>query len=109
MSVAFSKKAIDYIKKKKIINLLVKISFFTQGCIHIYEPKLEPIPNDKLGNFQKNKRFVVNGINISLSDQYIETYNTQKELYIDLQKFPKQKLILKNLEPIIIQTCKLDK
>ena len=109
MSVAFSKKAIDYIKKKKIINLLVKISFFTQGCIHIYEPKLEPIPNDKLGNFQKNKRLVVNGINIYLSDQYLETYNTQKELYIDLQKFPKQKLILKNLEPIIIQTCKLDK
>ena len=109
MIVSFSNKAMEYIKKKSISNLLVKISFFTQGCIHIYEPILEPIPNDKLGKFQKDADLVVNGINIYLSDQYLETYNTQNELYIDIQKFPTQKLILKNLEPIIIQTCKLEK
>jgi len=109
MNVSFSNKARQYTKKKKIINILVKISFFTQGCVHIYEPKLEPISNDKLGNFQKNKRIIVNGFTIYLSDQFLEIYNTQKEIHIDLQKFPKQKLILKNIDPIIIQTCKLEK
>lgn len=109
MNVTFSNKAREYTKKKNIINLLVKISFFTQGCVHIYEPKLEPIPDDELGDFQKNERIIANGFTIILSDQYLEIYQNQKELFIDLQKFPRQKLILKNLDPIIIQTCKMDK
>ena len=109
MNVTFSNKASEYIKKKNIINLLVKISFFIQGCVHIYEPKLEPIPIDKLGNFEKNERIILNGFTILLSDQFLKIYNSQEELHIDLQKFPNQKLILKNLDPIIIQTCKMDK
>lgn len=109
MNVTFSNKAREYTKKKNVINLLVKISFFTQGCVHIYEPKLVPIPNDELGNFEKNERIIVNGFTIILSDQYLEIFKNQKEFIIDLQKFPRQKLIVKNLNPIIIQTCKMDK
>jgi len=108
MMIILSNKAKGYIKKKCIKNLLIKISFFTEGCVHVYEPKIETIIPENIKNYLKNDNFDINGIHVYLSNQYNEIYKNQKDIHVDLQKFPRKKLIIKNIDPIIINACKLE-
>ena len=110
MDIILSEKAKEYITRKRISNLEIKISFFSERCVQIFEPKVQVISDKNLDDFVGIRKEIVDGIVIYISDQFSEIYKEEnKDIHIELHKFPKKKLIIKNIDPIIIQTCKIDK
>jgi len=107
IEISFSNKAKDYLKKKNFKHLLVKTNFFSETCVQIYEPKIAPLKKGEVKDLQDHEKVVLNGLDIYVSKKFLNRFIIEKKIEVDLQRFPK-KLIIKNIDPIVINVCKIE-
>ena len=107
MSILLSEKSKEFIDKNNISYLLIDITFIEEPCTQIYDPKIEMIKNIDTEKYENLEKVSGNKITLYLSKQFIEIYGKLKEYQLDVGGFFKKVLILKNIDPIIKNTCKI--
>ena len=107
MSILLLDKSKEFIKKNNISHLLIDITFIEEPCTQIYDPKIEMIKNIDIEKYENLEKVSGNNITLYLSKQFIEIYGKLKEYQLDVGGFFRKVLILKNIEPIIKNTCKI--
>lgn len=108
MNVILSEKSQEYINKNKISNLLIKVSFFTEGCILIKEPRIENIKNKDREKYTDYNRISKENLNFFIAPDFTEIFSEIEDYFLELEGTLKKKLIIKNIKPIIIRTCQMD-
>jgi len=108
MNVILSEKAQEYINKNDISNLLIKVSFLTEGCILIKEPKIEIIKDKDIINYVDYNKISKGKLNVFIAQNFNEIFGENEEYFLELEGTLKKKLIIKNIKPIIIRTCQMD-
>ena len=107
MMIKLSKKLEDYLQKNNILNLILRIAFFTEGCILIKEPKIEVINDQSLKDFKDYEKICNDKLTLFISEEFKEIYGTKEDFILELGGKLIKKIILLNYQPIIIRTCKL--
>ena len=107
IEIEFSDRAQKYISEKNYRHLLIKISLFSEKCVQIYEPVIISLSSEELDFYQDCTQLTINGMVIYLDKQFLELYPSISQIFIERQRFPKR-LFIKNLDPIIINTCRVD-
>jgi len=107
MSILLSDKSKEFVEKNNISHLLIDITFIEEPCTQIYDPKIEMIKNIDTEKYEILEKVSGNKITLYLSKQFIEIYGKLKEYQLDVAGFFKKVLILKNIDPIIKNTCKI--
>lgn len=108
MTIIISKKLKTYIKKKEISQLLITVSFFTEGCILIKEPKIIDVTHENKRNFYDSEKNLDGSLILHFSKEFYEIFNKNDEYHLDLGSTFRKKVILTNIQPKIIRTCKVD-
>ena len=110
-TITFSKKAREYLKEKEIPSFLIKISLFSEKCVQIYEPIIQPISREEIEKKLSAKEIIKEEgyakPDIFYTSQFEELFKEQNEIQIERKRFPK-KLVIQNIDPIIINTCRVD-
>jgi len=107
MSILLSDKSKEFVEKNNISHLLIDITFIEEPCTQIYDPKIEIIKNDNIEKFENLEKVSGNKITLYLSKQFIEIYGKLNEYQLDVGGFFKKVLILKSVDPIIKNICKI--
>lgn len=107
MSILLSEKSKEFINKNNISYLLIDIIFIEEPCTQIYDPKIEIIKNDDTEKYENLEKVSGNKISLYLSKQFIEIYGKLNEYQLDIGGFFKKVLIIKNIDPIIKNICKI--
>lgn len=108
MSIILSNKSKEYIEKNKISHLLIRVSFFTEGCILIKEPKIEIVNEKDMKKYKDHDKIMNENLTLLISNDFREIFDQKNKFCLDLGGTFKKKIILKNFQPIIIRTCKVD-
>ncbi len=110
MSVKLSNKAKIFIIKNNICNILLDVSYFTEGCVLIKEPKIEIIKSNKdLRDFEEYDQIKHDSLNLYISNDFKQIFPQKEEFLLELGGTIKKKIIIKNIQPQIIRTCQVDK
>jgi len=107
MSILLSDKSKEFVEKNDISHLLIDITFIEEPCTQIYDPKIEMIKNIDTEKYENLVKVSGNDITLYLSKKFIEIYGKLKEYQLDVGGFFTKVLILKNIDPIIKNTCKI--
>ena len=107
MSILLSDKSKEFVEKNDISHLLIDITFIEEPCTQIYDPKIEMIKKIDTEKYENLEKVSGNDITLYLSKQFIEIYGKLKEYQLDVGGFFTKVLILKNIDPIIKNTCKI--
>lgn len=107
MSILLSDKSKEFVEKNDISHLLIDITFIEEPCTQIYDPKIEMIKKIDTEKYENLEKVSGNDITLYLSKKFIEIYGKLKEYQLDVGGFFTKVLILKNIDPIIKNTCKI--
>ncbi len=107
MSILLSDKSKEFVEKNDISHLLIDITFIEEPCTQIYDPKIEMIKKIDTEKYENLEKVSGNNITLFLSKEFIEIYGKLKEYQLDVGGFFTKVLILKNIDPIIKNTCKI--
>ena len=107
MSIILTEKSKKYIEKKKINNISLEITYIEVPCTQIYDPKIEIIKDKDLEKYSSYKKVSNNGLNLNVSKSFIELYGDLNKFELDMGSLIKKKLIIKNIDPIIKNVCKV--
>lgn len=107
MSIILTEKSKKFIEKKKITNLSLEIAYIEEPCTQIYDPKIEIIKDNKTKSYSSYKKVSSNGLTLNVSNSFIELYGDLNEFELDVESLIKKKLIIKNVDPIIKNVCKV--
>lgn len=107
MSINLTQKAELYLKKENAKKLYIDIAFSEEPCTQIYEPSVEIIEDEELEKYNTPHRLSENGIILFISEWFKQLFGEQNEFKLDLKGLLKKKLVIKNIEPIIKNTCKV--
>jgi len=107
MSILLSEKSKEFINKNNISYLLIDITFIEEPCTQIYDPKIEIIKSIDTAKYQNFEKVPGDKITLYLSKQFIEIYGKLNEYQLDVGGFFKKVLILKSVDPIIKNICKI--
>ena len=104
--IILTEKLRKYLQEKTISYLLAKVSFFSEGCVLIKEPKFEVLNANDLEEFQANEKITKDQLTLYISDDFNEIFGSEEEFYLDLKGVLRKKIIIKNIQPIMKRTCK---
>ncbi len=107
MFIALTKESEGYLRKKGIGNLLVDVTLIEEPCTQIYDANITHIKSEDIDKYRNIEKVVDGNLTLILTEQFLKIYGKLDEYQIDLGGFLKKKLILKNVEPIIKNTCKI--
>ena len=107
MSILLSKESEEYLKKNNASNFLVDIIFIEEPCTQIYHATLEKIEEANLEKYKDFETVSKDNLKLYLSDWFLKIYGKLEEFQLDVDGFFKKKLTIKNVEPIIKNTCKV--
>ena len=108
MSISLSNKSKEFLKKSNTTNFLVDIIFIEEPCTQIYNPTIEKIKDVDLEKYEDFEKVSKDNLILYLSDWFIKIYGKLEEYQLDINGIFKKKLIIKNINPIIKNTCKVD-
>jgi len=108
MSIILSNKSKDFLKKSNTSNFLVDIIFIEEPCTQIYNPTIEKIKDVDLEKYKDLEKVSTDNLILYLSDWFIKMYGKLKEYQLDINGLFKKRMIIKNINPIIKNTCKVD-
>ena len=108
MSISLSNKSKEYLKKSNISNFLVDIIFIEEPCTQIYNPTLKKITEADIEKYKDFEKVSKDNLILYLSDWFIQIYGKLEEYQLDINGVFKKKLIIKNIDPIIKNTCKVN-
>ena len=108
MSIVLSNKSKEYLKRSNTSNLLVDITFIEEPCTQIYNPVIEKIEDIDLENYKDFEKVSNDNLILYLSDWFIKIFGKLEEYQLDIDGIFKKKIIIKNINPIIKNTCKVD-
>ena len=93
-------------KKKHISNILLNVKLYEEPCTQIYNPVIKNINSEDidssietLGKFH-NFTFYVH-------PEFNERFNNTQLIELELKGLLKKKVIIRNIEPIITNICKI--
>ncbi len=107
MSIILTEKSKKFIEKKKITTLSLEIAYVEESCTQIYDPKIKIIKDNKTEKYTSYKRVSSNGLTLNVSKSFIELYGDLNNFELDMGSLIKKKLIIKNVEPIIKNICRV--
>jgi len=107
MSIILTEKSKKFIEKKKLRNLSLEIAYIEEPCTQIYDPKIEIIKDNNLEKYSSYKKVSSNSLTLNVSKSFIELYGDLNKFELDMGSLIKKKLIIKNVEPIIKNVCKI--
>ncbi len=107
MSIILTEKSKKFIEKKKITTLSLEIAYIEGPCTQIYDPKIKIIKDNKTEKYTSYKRISRNGLTLNVSKSFIELYGDLNNFELDMGSLIKKKLIIKNVEPIIKNICRV--
>ena len=105
MAIQFSDQVKNYFEKKSITQMRLQVDLIEEPCTQIYNPKLVPFtdsPKDSdilLGSHENVSFYAL--------PEFISRFGQPSELVLSLKGLLKKKVILKNIEPIIKNVCKI--
>jgi len=108
MSILLSNKSKEYLKKSNTSNFLVDIDFIEEPCTQIYNPTIKKIKDVDLEKYNDFEKVSKDNLTLFLSDWFIKIYGKLEEYRLDLNGFLKKRLTIKNIDPIIRNTCKVN-
>ncbi len=108
MSISLSNKSKEFLKKSNTLNFLVDIIFIEEPCTQIYNPTVEKIKDVDLDKYKDFEKVSKDNLILYLSDWFIKIYGKLEEFQLDINGILKKRLIIKNINPIIKNTCKVD-
>ena len=108
MSISLSNKSKEFLKKSNTLNFLVDIIFIEEPCTQIYNPTIEKIKDVDLDKYKDFEKVSKDNLILYLSDWFIKIYGKLEEFQLDINGILKKRLIIKNINPIIKNTCKVD-
>jgi len=108
MSISLSNKSKEYLKKSNTSNFLVDIIFIEEPCTQIYNPTIEKIKDVDFDKYKDFEKVSNDNLILYLSDWFIKIYGKLEEYQLDINGIFKKKLIIKNINPIIKNTCKVN-
>ncbi|MFX1365634.1 MAG: hypothetical protein ACFFCE_02160 [Promethearchaeota archaeon] len=109
MSIILSNKSEEYLRKSITSNFIVDIMFIEEACTQIYNPTIEYIKDVDLENYKDYEKVSNENLILYLSDWFIKIYGKLEEYHLDVGGFFKKKLTITNIDPIIKNTCRIDK
>jgi hypothetical protein len=107
MSILLSKESKEYLKKNNASNFLVDIIFIEEPCTQIYYATIEKIEEADLEKYKDFENVSKDNLILYLSDWFLKIYGKLEEFQLDVDGFFKKKLTIKNVNPIIKNTCKI--
>ncbi len=107
MSITLTEKSKKFIEKKNISNLSLEIAYIEERCTQIYDPKIEIIKNGNLEKYSNYKKVSSNNLTLNISKSFIELFGNLNNFELDMGSLIKKKLIIKNVDPIIKNVCKV--
>ena len=107
MSIILNEKSKKFIEKKNITNLSLEIAYIEEPCTQIYDPKIVIIKDNKIKNDSSYKKVSSNGLTLNVSNSFIKLYGDLNKFELDMGSLIKKKLIIKNVDPIIKNVCKV--
>lgn len=100
--VQFDARAMEYVEKKKINNVLLDVEYLEEPCTQIYSPIVKP--QLMLGSTDKGYRNM-QGLLIEFSEQYLNLFDFSQDVIISTEGLLKKHLSVKNIDPIIKNVC----
>lgn len=107
MSISLSNKSKEFLKKSNTLNFLVDIIFIEEPCTQIYNPTVEKIKDVDLDKYKDFEKVSKDNLILYLSDWFLKIYGKLEEFQLDINGILKKRLIIKNINPIIKNTCKI--
>jgi len=108
MSILLTNRSKEYLKKSNTFNFLVDIDFIEEPCTQIYNPILEKIKDGDLEKYSDFEKVSKDNLTLYLSNWFIKIYGKLEAYHLDLNGFLKKRLSIKNIDPIIKNTCKVN-
>jgi len=106
MSIVLSGKSQQYIIKNNIQYILVDLIITEESCTKIFEPIIKILQKEDLGSYKELENISDGDLKLYISKNFIKTFGITDIFQIDKSGILKIKLVLSNVEPIIINTCK---
>jgi len=108
MTITISKKLLTYLQKKEICQLIAKVSFFTEGCVLIKEPKIIAYSQDDEEKIHDSEKIDEDSLILHFTKEYRDIFGKDDLYQLDLGGTFSKKIMLKNIQPKLIRTCKMD-
>ncbi|WP_371805537.1 hypothetical protein [Candidatus Lokiarchaeum ossiferum] len=103
-NVQFDTRALEYIEKKKISNVLIDVEYLEEPCTQIFSP----IVKDQAHFISEDKGYRnQQGLLVEFSDQYLNHFDFSQDIIISTEGLLKKHLSVKNIDPIIKNVCKI--
>ncbi|QEE17518.1 hypothetical protein DSAG12_03355 [Promethearchaeum syntrophicum] len=102
VNIDFDEKAISLVQEKSISSFLIDVDLMEEPCVQVLSPviKLKFSDNDEFAH-----KTNVNGIEILISNQFIERFGKYEKILISIKGLIRKQLFIKNIEPIIKNVC----
>jgi hypothetical protein len=107
MFIVLTEESSAYLRKKGISNLLIDVTLIEEPCTQIYDANIRDIKSEDIVKFKNFEKVIDGNLTLYLTEQFLKIYGKLDEYKIDLGGFFKKILILKNVEPIIKNTCRI--
>ncbi|MHA2036134.1 MAG: hypothetical protein ACW972_01000 [Promethearchaeota archaeon] len=106
MSIVLSGKSQKYIRKNNIQHLLIDLTFIEEPCTEIYDPIIKILRERDLDRYRELDKISEGNLNLYISKNFVKTFGNHDNYSIDTSGIFRNKLVLKNVDPIIVNTCK---
>lgn len=104
--VSLTSKLKEFLQQKEISEISVDVKLEEQPCVQIYSPRIEIGEINHSGH--KNPHIqIVDGITIAFSQNFLSRFQPSKSINFDLKGLFKKRVEITNIEPIIINVCKV--
>ena len=105
ITVNFDEKALRFIQEKSLSSFLIDVFLMEEPCVQVFSHVIKI-------KFSDNEEFAhktnVNGIEILISNQFIEQFGKYEKLLISIKGLIRKQLYIKNIEPVIKNVCKIN-
>ena len=105
ITIDFDEKSRTLIQEKSISSFLIDVDLMEEPCVQVFSPviKLKFSNNDEFAH-----KTNVNGIEILISNQFIEQFGNLEKILITIKGLLRKHLYIKNVEPLIKNVCKIN-
>ena len=105
ITVNYDEKALSLIQEKSISSFLIDVDLMEEPCVQVFSPVIKLKFSD--GDEFEHKTNV-NGIEILISNQFIEKFGNYENILISTKGLIRKQLFIKNIEPIIKNVCNIN-